>query len=63
MFRRKRLRDRGLKAWMLFAYRQRVFHYMQRKLLHRVGTDFFERLREKFFEIKTESIKEQKAVD
>ena len=52
-----------MKAWMLFAYRQRVFHYMQRKLLHRVGTDFFERLREKFFEIKTESIKEQKAVD
>ena len=48
---------------MLYAYRQRVFHYLQKRLLYRVGKVFFENMRDKFFELKTESIKEQKALD
>ena len=39
---RKYSKSRCLKAWMTVVYRQRVYKYLQRKMLHKVGSSILE---------------------
>ena len=54
---------KSIKAWKVVAYRARVEKYLKAKFLAKFGTAFFENMREKFFEIRTERIKETRALN
>lgn len=55
--------EKAVKAWKVVAYRIRVEKYLKAKFLAKHGATFFDNLREKFFEIRTERIKEERALD
>ena len=53
---------KGIAAWKTYSYRMRVQRYLENKFKLRIGERFLGNLREQFFQIKTEKLKEHKAV-
>jgi len=62
LFRRDLLLRKGIKAWQKFSYRVRVQRYITGLQKLRYGVQFFANLRESFFEVRTEKMKETKAI-
>jgi Holliday junction resolvase-like predicted endonuclease len=61
-FRADSLLLRAIKSWKLISYRARVLRYFKHRSLIKHGSLFFDRLRERFFEIRTERVINQRAI-
>lgn len=58
---RERLGVRAVKALKIFIYRVRVYRYLRHKALLAVAPTFFDRLKDRYFEVRAERFQESKA--
>ena len=60
-YRRDTLSEKAIASWKAFSYRVRVQRYLEQKLKLRIGAQFLSNMREQYFQIKTERLKERRA--